>query len=57
MKIRTLTKFSGVPFGTTGTAIKDGKQFKITWDLIRSKPLVDWFTDDEFIQYLVVVKK
>lgn len=57
MKVKTLKEFSGVPFGTTGTAIKDGKHFKITWDLERTRPLIDWFTDDEFIKYLVVVKK
>jgi len=56
MKIKTLVKFSGVPKDTTGEAERDGDQWKITWDLDRTKPLVDWFDESEFKQYLEVFK-
>jgi len=54
MKIMTKIAFSGVPKGTTGTAERDKKLWKITWDLERksTNPLVDWFSDSEFNQYL-----
>ncbi len=61
MKIRTKREFSGVPAGTTGTAIKDNVSshgeainlWKITWDLPgRFKPLMDWFDQKEFDMYL-----
>jgi hypothetical protein len=55
-KIRTKVEFSGVPKGTTGTSEVDGKEFKITWDLPnRAKPLVDWFSKDEFEQFLEII--
>ena len=53
MKIRTLVEFSGVPKDTTGIAEPDGDSWKITWDLPRTKPLVDWFDEFEFKKYLV----
>lgn len=54
MKIKTNKEFSGVPKGTTGTAEfeQDSGDWKITWDLPRSKPLSDWFTEEEFQKYL-----
>ena len=62
MKIRTDYEFSGVPKGTTGTVIdveRDDmgniKEYAIQWDLERAKPLVDWFTADEFVDYLQVI--
>jgi hypothetical protein len=70
MRIRTLRAFSGVPEGTKGEAEieKDneysphGSKWKITWDLThdsagrpRFKPLVDWFTQDEFDAFLVEI--
>jgi len=56
-KIKTKVTFSGVPAGTTGNAEleKDGL-FKITWDLPRSRPLVDWFTRSEFDRHLEVIE-
>ena len=62
MKIMTKYEFSGVPIGTTGVVIdeerdKNGKikDYVIQWDLVRPKPLVDWFTPDEFVDYLQVI--
>ena len=62
-KIRTDYEFSGVPKGTTGTVIdvaRDDmgniKEYAIQWDLERTKPLVDWFTADEFVDYLQVIE-
>lgn len=54
MKIMTKVAFSGVPEGTTGAAERDNDLWKIIWDLDRgtAKPLVDWFSDSEFNQYL-----
>ncbi len=63
MKVKTLVEFSGVPKGTTAKCVKVEKpswnkkqSYKVTWDLPRSKPLIDWFDKDEFDEYLVVVK-
>ena len=62
MKIMTKYEFSGVPIGTTGVVIdeerdKNGKikDYVIQWDLVRLKPLVDWFTVSEFRDYLEVI--
>lgn len=57
MKVMTKIAFSGVPKGTTGTAERDKRLWKITWDLERrsTKPLVDWFSDSEFNQYLEIL--
>lgn len=62
MKIRTKVEFSGVPQWTTGNAEKDGKLWKITWDLThhmsgrpRLKPLQDWFDQKEFDQFLEII--
>ena len=55
MKIKTLVPFSGVPEGTTGIAERDPEyhnNWKITWDLERSRPLSDWFDQSEFDEYL-----
>lgn len=55
MEIKTLVEFSGIPKGTTGQAERDGKIWKITWNLEqRTKPLCDWFNQEEFDKYLVV---
>lgn len=61
MKVETLVGFSGVPKGTKGNAEKDYSNppyinWKITWDLERTKPLVDWFNDEEFKKYLKVIE-
>ena len=62
-KIRTDYEFSGVPRGTIGTVVDTDMddmgniiRYAIQWDLPRLKPLVDWFTPDEFIDYLQVVE-
>ncbi len=66
MKIKSLVEFSGVPKGTTGTAERDPEyenNWKITWDGItrmggipfRKKALEDWFDDEEFEKYLIVI--
>jgi len=57
-KIRTRVEFSGVLTGTTGHDLRAdpspaGYTVGIQWDLPgRTKPLVDWFTKDEYDQYL-----
>ena len=52
-KIRSLQQFSGVPKGTTGVMEKDDNDlWRVTWDLERSKPLVDWFNEWEVKKYL-----
>jgi len=63
MKVKTLVKFSGVPKGTTATCVQvekpswvKKKSYKVTWDLPRSKPLIDWFDKEDFEKYLVVIK-
>jgi len=54
MKVKTLRAFSGVPQGTIGDAVKDDDLYKVTWELPdRHKPLVDWFNEDEFKEFLV----
>lgn len=61
MKIRTNKEFSGVPKGTTGEAHIHEDLWKITWDLpkrffgVKSRRLEDWFDQDEFDKYLVVL--
>lgn len=55
-KIRTLKAFSGIPKYTTGTAERDKDLMKITWDLPRNKPLVDWFSIEEYRQYIEVIQ-
>ena len=62
MKIKTLREFSGVPEGTEGKAEWDKTSWKITWDMKtdalgrpRFKPLVDWFSKEEFKQFLVKI--
>lgn len=55
MKIKTLVPFAGVPKETTGIAERDPKfhnNWKVTWDLERSRPLIDWFDQSEFDEYL-----
>jgi len=63
MKVKTLVEWSGVPKGTTATCVKvekpswiKKKSYKVTWDLPRSKPLVDWFDKEDFEKFLVVIK-
>lgn len=64
MRIKTLHEFSGVPKGTTGIAERDDIdnkiEYKITWDLVSNcnritKPLIDYFDEDEFKKYLVKI--
>jgi len=58
--IRTKIQFSGVPAGTSGTVTRadegfypEGYTVAIQWDLPeRRKPLVDWFTRDEYRRFL-----
>ena len=59
MKVISLVEFSGVPKGTTGICENDSSEDskKVTWDLDRSKPLVDWFNEWEFKKYLEVLEK
>lgn len=63
MIIQTKVAFSGVAQGTHGTAERDGDLWKITWiqgerteylgrGQFAKKPLVDWFSDSEFTQFL-----
>jgi len=60
MKIKSLKNFSGVRKGTTGEAVRETDgipgQWRITWDLDRTKPLIDWFSQWEFENYLEEVK-
>lgn len=60
-KIRTLIEFSGVPKGTTGVVLEPNDRLvslPIQWDLpersygVYPKPLVDWFTKDEYEKFL-----
>lgn len=65
MKVKSLVEFSGVPKGTSGECVedtddtwidKDKKMWKVTWDLSnRTKPLRDWFDEQEFKKYLEVL--
>ena len=62
MRIKTLVEFSGVPKDTTGLCEeeheewhKGKKMWKVTWDLVRSKPLIDWFDQREFDKFLVEI--
>jgi len=55
MKIKTKMKFSGIPAGTTGEAERDRDLWKITWDLGIIKPLVDWFSQEDFELYLEAI--
>ena len=69
-RIQSLVEFAGVPRGTTGRVIKSDAvnhsllrgtdsefyDLAIEWDLHdRCKPLVDWFTKDEYERFLVEV--
>lgn len=63
MKVRTIVEFSGVPKNTTGECIEDveadwtdKKVWKVTWNLKRTKPLIDWFDEFEFKKYLEILK-
>jgi len=58
-RLRSLVAFSGVPQGTTGTVVSadpagdGGYDLAIRWDLPgRTRPLVDWFSRDEYERYL-----
>ena len=62
-RIHTLVEFSGVPRDTAGQVIRadpsdGGYTLAIQWELAerRAKPLVDWFTQDEYEQFLVEVQ-
>ncbi len=58
--IRSVIEFRGVPEGTRGKviradAVKVGKfSVGIEWELpVSGKPLVDWFSKDDYEQYLL----
>lgn len=58
-RVRTLVEFSGVPRGTIGQVIQadpghGGYTLAIQWELPerRAKPLVDWFTKNEYARFL-----
>lgn len=58
-RIKTLVEFSGVPRGTLGEVTRadksgEGYTLAIQWELPerRGKPLVDWFTRNEYERYL-----
>jgi hypothetical protein len=64
-RIRSLIPFAGVPPGTEGQ-VKGadpsggdpqlGWTVAIQWDLPRhSKPLVDWFSKDEYLRFLEMI--
>lgn len=62
MQVRTRVQFSGVPKGTEGVAEMDDKLWKVTWKLPfdsigrpRTQPLMDWFNQEEFDQFLDVI--
>ena len=64
MKVKTIVEFSGVPKNTTGICNEDHdadwsdkKVWKVTWDLERKKPLIDWFDEVEFKKYLKVLEE
>jgi hypothetical protein len=55
--IRTLVEFSGVPTGTTGKVIRadptaDADSYNVGIESHRHKPLVDWFSCDEYHRFL-----
>lgn len=59
VRIKSLRGFSGVPKGTTGTVVRmdEGSDalysLGIEWNLPgRKTPLVDWFSADEFENFL-----
>jgi hypothetical protein len=57
-RIKTNVDFSGVPKGTFGRVVRaddDGRggySVGIEWTMQRSRPLVDWFTKDEYKRFL-----
>ena len=62
MRMKTNREFSGVPKGTEGDVEKDGKLWKVIWDMKthsggrpRFKPLVDWFSEDEKKEFLELI--
>ena len=63
VKMKSSVEFSGVPMGTEGEVERDGKLWKVTWNIKthsdgrpRFKPLVDWFSDDEKENFLELIK-
>lgn len=61
-RIKTMVEFSGVPRGTFGEvtrADRSGEEYTVAiqWELSErlGKPLVDWFTKDEYERFLVEV--
>jgi hypothetical protein len=58
-RVETLVPFSGVPQGTAGVVVRydeagSGFDVGIQWELPehRTKPLVDWFSKDEYEEFL-----
>ena len=62
-RITTCVEFSGVPAGTTGKVVDIsspknkhmGVEYAIQWDLNRPRPLVDWFSETEFKDFLEIL--
>lgn len=62
LRIQTLVEFSGVPRGTLGEVTRadrsgEGYTVAVQWKLPDrvGKPLVDWFTRDEYEGFLVEI--
>ena len=62
-RIGTSVEFSGVPAGTTGKVVDVSSrknrhmdvEYAIQWDLVRPRPLVDWFSETEFRDFLEIL--
>jgi hypothetical protein len=62
-RVETLVDFSGVPQGITGVVVRDdeagwGFDVGIQWEREERqgrKPLVDWFSTDEYEEFLIEV--
>jgi hypothetical protein len=59
-QVETLVPFSGVPTGTTGVIVRidetgSGFDVGIQWELPErlAKPLVDWFSKEEYKEFLL----
>jgi hypothetical protein len=57
--VETLVPFSGAPQGTAGVVVRydeadSGFDVGIQWELPRrrTRPLVDWFSKDEYEEFL-----
>lgn len=60
--VSTLVEFSGVPVGTRGLVIEasdheNGCTVAIVWDMPRDRPLMDWFSKDDYNRFLIEVEE